>query len=178
MAGSFTNLEGVRQKFDAAIPPIGESKAGWKVLTALARTMALDSFEYEHSGDVLNEIEKIDINMPIDNQLPKKICDLPHPIMWIHYVNPLRVDDVLRHATALQNSIEHESDCVKFNSEMAKSFKITKNQGNIQLMHAKTNIEASFLIDDQVADDTLIIPDKYAIYFPKHCQIKLRLLNV
>ncbi|OUX65526.1 MAG: hypothetical protein CBE41_01520 [Gammaproteobacteria bacterium TMED281] len=178
MAGSFTNLEGVQQKFDAAIPPVGESKAGWKVLTALARTMALDGFEYEHGGDVLNEIEKIKNDVPQANQLPKKISKLPHPIMWVHYVNPLRVDDIVRHASSLQSSIERHSDCVKFNSKIANTFKINANQGNIHLMHAKTNIEAPFIIDDQVADDTLIIPDKYAISFPRHCQIKLRQADV
>ena len=165
MAGSFTNLEGIKTKFDVAIPPIGESKAGWKVLTALARTMAMEGFDYEHSGDVFDEIEKITIDEPQANQLPKKISKLPHPIMWVHYVNPLRIDDIVRHAQSLQSSTDHHSECIKFNSKIANTFKITTNRRKIHLMHAKTNIEAPFIVDEQVADDTLIIPDKYAISF-------------
>tara|TARA_X000000950_G_C13920316_1_gene663045 strand:- start:11604 stop:13199 length:1596 start_codon:yes stop_codon:yes gene_type:complete len=177
MGGSFTNLEGKIQRFNAAIKPIGESKAGWKVIAAVAKTMVMDGFQYTNSQDIQNEIETVETPSISENTLPKKIPQLPHPIMWVHDVHELKVDDIVRHANALQTSISTERQAVRFNKEIAESFKIFDESGLLYLTFGKKSIKVPYIIDENTANDTMIIPDTYAIHFPRHCPIKLRAVD-
>ncbi|GMT42214.1 MAG: NADPH-Fe(3+) oxidoreductase subunit alpha [bacterium] len=54
-SGSFTNLEGRIQRFDAVVKPPGKSRSVLEIFGELARRMGGD-FQYENSGDVTAEI--------------------------------------------------------------------------------------------------------------------------
>ena len=50
--GTFVNLSGIRQSFDAAAPPFGESRPAWRVLRVLGNLFELTGFEQETIDDV------------------------------------------------------------------------------------------------------------------------------
>ncbi|MFT5112481.1 MAG: NADH-quinone oxidoreductase subunit G [Parasphingorhabdus sp.] len=56
MAGSFVNLEGMSQKFNAAVTPKGEARPGWKVLRVLGNELGLSGFDYLEISDVQSEM--------------------------------------------------------------------------------------------------------------------------
>jgi NADH-quinone oxidoreductase subunit G len=56
-AGTFVNVEGRWQSFDAAGEPIAESRAGWRVLRVLGNELELPHCEYRTPSDVSAELE-------------------------------------------------------------------------------------------------------------------------
>ncbi len=53
--GTFTNFEGVIQKFDKVLEPAGEARAEWQILEALGRGLGLH-MTYECAGDIFEEL--------------------------------------------------------------------------------------------------------------------------
>ena len=54
--GVFTNTERRPQRVRAAVPPQGEAKPDWWIMSQLARRLGSDQFEYESAKDVFNEL--------------------------------------------------------------------------------------------------------------------------
>jgi formate dehydrogenase alpha subunit len=52
ISGTYTNLEGRPQKFAAAIPPAGESRPDWWIVSQLAQAMGLEGFNFENAAEV------------------------------------------------------------------------------------------------------------------------------
>lgn len=55
-SGTFVNMEGRAQSFQGAIKPIGESRAGWKILRVLGDGLGLNGFEYASSEAIRDEV--------------------------------------------------------------------------------------------------------------------------
>jgi NADH-quinone oxidoreductase subunit G len=55
-SGTFVNLEGRVQSFQACVPPLGQSRPGWKVLRVLGNLLDLNGFDQDSSEDVLREL--------------------------------------------------------------------------------------------------------------------------
>jgi len=51
-AGSFVNCEGRLQEFNGVVPPLGETRPGWKVLRVLGSMLKLPGFDAESAPDV------------------------------------------------------------------------------------------------------------------------------
>ncbi len=51
-AGSFVNCEGRLQEFHGVVPPLGETRPGWKVLRVLGALLKLPGFDAESAPDV------------------------------------------------------------------------------------------------------------------------------
>ena len=55
-AGTFVNLEGRAQPFNGVVPPLGDTRPGWKVLRVLGNLLQLDGFDYETIDDVRDDM--------------------------------------------------------------------------------------------------------------------------
>ncbi len=55
-AGSFVNCEGRLQDFNGVVPPLGETRPGWKVLRVLGTMLKLPGFDAESAPDVRRAI--------------------------------------------------------------------------------------------------------------------------
>jgi predicted molibdopterin-dependent oxidoreductase YjgC len=53
--GVYTNTERRPQRVRAAVPPVGEARAEWWILSQIARRLGAAGFEYESAADVFNE---------------------------------------------------------------------------------------------------------------------------
>jgi NADH-quinone oxidoreductase subunit G len=58
-AGTFVNVEGRWQSFDAAADSLGESRAGWRVLRVLGNELELPNCEYRLPSDVTADLEDV-----------------------------------------------------------------------------------------------------------------------
>ena len=56
ISGTYTNLEGRPQKFAAAIPPAGESRPDWWIVSQLAQAMGMEGFNFEKAEDVASSM--------------------------------------------------------------------------------------------------------------------------
>lgn len=54
-SGTFVNVEGRVQSFEAAVAPLGETRPAWKVLRVLGNFLDLPGFDYDSSGQVRDE---------------------------------------------------------------------------------------------------------------------------
>jgi NADH-quinone oxidoreductase subunit G len=57
-AGTFVNVEGRWQSFDAAADLVGEARAGWRVLRVLGNELDLPDCEYRTPSDVIAALER------------------------------------------------------------------------------------------------------------------------
>jgi NADH-quinone oxidoreductase subunit G len=57
-AGTYVNFEGLWQSFGAATAPLGEARAGWKVLRVLANALGLNAFDYQSADEVRDEVRR------------------------------------------------------------------------------------------------------------------------
>ncbi|MFM1880192.1 MAG: dehydrogenase subunit [Pseudomonadota bacterium] len=55
-SGSFVNLEGRLQAVQAVVPPLGQSRPGWKVLRVLGNLLGLQNFDFTSSEEVRNQV--------------------------------------------------------------------------------------------------------------------------
>lgn len=54
--GSCTNTDRRVQRLRAAVPPPGEAKPDWWIVSQLAKRMGFQGFDYESAADVFNEL--------------------------------------------------------------------------------------------------------------------------
>ena len=66
-SGSFVNVEGLWQSFKGCVPARGESRQGWKILSALGRVLAPGEFEYDDSLAVKNELKALCGDVALNN---------------------------------------------------------------------------------------------------------------
>ena len=59
MDGTLTNLEGRVQRLHQAIPPVGQSRPGWKIINDLAERIAHVPWNYHSAAEVMMEIASI-----------------------------------------------------------------------------------------------------------------------
>lgn len=174
MSGTFINMLGKQQRFNAAIPPLADSKAGWKVIAAIAQTMQLDSFNYPHSQAVVDEFNQSSFKFESKpHSLPKSIDTERSDNTWVEFHHPFNVDAITRHASALQAVADEDGSVVRVNDALAKQFKLAEN-GSVTLKYGTKKLAASVIIDDFVADNTIVVGKNVANVLPKNCKIELK----
>jgi NADH-quinone oxidoreductase subunit G len=57
-AGTYVNVEGRWQSFDAAADAVGEARPGWRILRVLGNELELPHCEYRTPSDVTAELER------------------------------------------------------------------------------------------------------------------------
>jgi NADH-quinone oxidoreductase subunit G len=57
-AGTYVNFEGTWQSFGAATAPLGEARAGWKVLRVLGNALGLNAFDYQSADEIRDEVRR------------------------------------------------------------------------------------------------------------------------
>ncbi|MBO1923483.1 NADH-quinone oxidoreductase subunit NuoG [Thiomicrorhabdus sp. 6S3-12] len=102
-AGTFVNLNGLKQSFKMAAQPVGDAKAAWKVLRVMGNMLNLSGFDYTHSNEVLREVldncgssvafSKLDASMTTVNNDGK-----------VKLVSPYQMDALVRRAPSLQKT--------------------------------------------------------------------------
>ena len=67
-SGTFVNVEGLWQGFKGCVKTPGESRQGWKILTALGQLLLAGEFVYEDSVAVKNEVKELCKEVSLSNQ--------------------------------------------------------------------------------------------------------------
>jgi formate dehydrogenase major subunit len=57
--GTFTNAERRVQRVRKAVDPPGEAKADWQIMTALARKLGLNGFDFKSVKDIFDDMRKV-----------------------------------------------------------------------------------------------------------------------
>ncbi len=88
--GSYTNLDGITQSFEAAVAPSGEAKPGWKILRRLGEELGLAGFDFIDRAAIDTEMsQNADRSkMPVGHFEPSKQSP------WGNHQSLTRIGDV------------------------------------------------------------------------------------
>jgi NADH-quinone oxidoreductase subunit G len=165
-SGSFVNCEGRLQSFYGTVPPLGETRPGWKVLRVLGNLLGLEGFGYESSDQILAEINAAlgDIKERLGNLSGvaikplasaeassagaglERIADVP-----IHFA-----DSLVRRAAALQRTTDARAPELRINGQLALKLKLASG-ARVRVTQGDGHAELITRIDPGVADDTVRI---------------------
>ena len=105
--GTFVNICGKEQSFNAACAPYMQSKPAWKVLRVLGNLLKLNGFEYQTNKDVINEWKNTlsantgVINYTLPDSLPDR--EIEPSIMLTQSI--YRQSSLVRRSTPLQEQL-------------------------------------------------------------------------
>jgi len=145
-AGTFVSGEGRVQSFHGVVPPLGETRPGWKVLRVLGTTLGLSGFDAESADDVLASVlpagvdvaaklgntTSVALERPATAAAPvERVADIP-----IYFADPL-----VRRSAPLQETADakaprarmHRSLYEMLNLADGAQVKITQGRGQAVL---------------------------------------------
>ncbi len=105
--GSYVNASGDWQSFEAAVPPLGEARPGWKILRMLGKLCGLPGFDHVSVEQITAEVRsKLGAAAPMNegrSAQPSTLPRTPMNSLELVYQRPLYgVDPLVRRAPALQ----------------------------------------------------------------------------
>jgi NADH-quinone oxidoreductase subunit G len=160
-AGTFVNTAGDWQRFQGAVPPVGDARPGWKVLRVLGNLLELNGFEQNTAKQVHDELAAQCDGLTPDNRLqgtPAAVSEmLGTPLVRVGNVPIYATDALVRHAPALQRTQLVESLAVSLHPKQAAELGLAA--GDEVAIHQNGHRgRAQIVLDDRCAIGTVRIP--------------------
>jgi NADH-quinone oxidoreductase subunit G len=119
-AGTFVNAEGVVQKFNGVVKPLGEARPAWKVIRVLGNMLGLDGFNQDNVDAIRNEIApdlQAFVNAKLNNEIRGAAIALPVVATGIERIAEVPIyaaDALVRRAPSLQKSADAKNAKIAF----------------------------------------------------------------
>jgi NADH-quinone oxidoreductase subunit G len=166
-SGTYINVEGQSQSFTGAVPPVGEARPAWKILRVMGNLLNLETFEYNSSEEVRDEVASV-----IDNVTPGSAGSWTTPeslkngagstemgsngtLQRITEIPMYSIDAMTRRAQALQNADESKG-LIQFNSTLAKKLNVATGD-TVVAEYEENAYSAAVMINEGVSDDCVLI---------------------
>jgi len=158
--GSFVNMEGLAQSFNAAVKTYAESSPAWKVYRVLGEQLGIENYQYETANEVMADIlqcGKADTaadSIAGDLELRLKGDGLTRCGEQSIYA----VDALVRRAGALQDTADGKARrMVVINQNTAKQTNIGESD-TVRVSQGDASSVLDLVIDDMVADGSIWLP--------------------
>ena len=162
-SGTLVNVEGLWQSFKGCIQAKGQSRQGWKILTALGQLLVPDNFEFSDSS-VVKEAIKVachDISLNNQNGIQSEQVSLPgisRSVQRVGYVPIYATDESVRQSPALQSTpLMNEQGMVSMNREQAEKLKLADSD-QVQIRQGQGTAVLSLRLTDDVPAGCVAIP--------------------
>lgn len=160
-SGSFINMSGILQSFNAIVPQKEESKYGWQAICDIANKFELPGFIYKNENEILNEFKALckDISKPIWKQMPIEdiTSSIKDDIIIIPEICYLSTDPLIRRAKSLQQSKTHiQHEIIKCNSHTYKKIKDSTN------IYVENKLD--IIIENNISDNCIVINKHSDLY--------------
>ena len=159
-AGSYLNMEGRNQCFNTVVAPPGNARPAWEIVCSLAGKLGLDGFSYKGFEEVRTEAAEEMGTIQPDNMdawnTPESIPARTGELQRIGYVPMNSVDALVRHAPALQQTVDVADGVVHINSITARRLGVAGEE-NIRVISQANALQLPLQLDDTVADDCVLI---------------------
>jgi len=162
-SGTFVNVEGLWQSFKGCVTAKGQSRPGWKILTALGQLLLPGDFEYADSNAIKEEVKALCHDVSLNNfagvesslqSLPAK----PSGVQRVGFTPIYAIDDQSRLSAPLQGTpLMKEQSAIYISPAQAKKSKL----GDADQVHIKQGQGTAILplyITDEVAPGCVSIP--------------------
>ena len=161
-SGSYLNMEGRMQRFDAVAPPPGSARPAWKIICSLAGALGLSGFRYDGFEQACAETAGMMGEAGPDHTAawsePETLAASggSEGLQRIGYVPMNSVDALVRHAPALQQTEDVADGSVHLNRRTARKLDLDE-QEHVMVAGASAGMRLPLKIDDTVADDSALI---------------------
>ena len=159
-SGTFVNVEGRWQSFNATVPPLGEAKPAWKIFRVIGNYFDLVGYDYSDSEQIRDELKN-----KIGDITPSNKMSLDNPITMISKrpglvrVSELHVyagDSIQRRALSLHNTAIANNPICYINSKLAKQVGLVDGDKAVTSQNGR-QLVLPVTIDDRIADQCVLI---------------------
>jgi len=115
-AGTFVNMEGRVQSFNAVAKPQGEARPGWKVLRMLGSTLGLEGFEAERIEEV-----RADIAQPLEGLAEGRLDNAVADFDWQLAAAPQSLERIEEFAIYAMDPVARRSRPLQLTADMKRA---------------------------------------------------------
>jgi NADH-quinone oxidoreductase subunit G len=168
-AGTYVNVEGKWQSMQAVALPAEEVKTGWEVICELAKQCGLIGFDEVVIEELAEEIKTVISGRKLGQKaqqtnehyqamlgfqpnLRRDSKALYRIGQWPIY----RVDSLVRHAKALQATMNENIAAIRINTQLAERLNLTIGS-QVTAKQGDSNVTLPLVIDDTIADNQVWI---------------------
>ncbi len=166
-SGTFVNVEGTWQSFQASAKSFEDARPAWKILRVLGNMLEVDGFDYVSSRDVRDELKNLcDSLSPVSNifevtgiytKLDKNISNL---LQRIGAVGEFSGDSLVRRASALQKS-KPEQNAVQINSNEIKNLALQdaldQTEKMVNVKQGEVLVSMPLIVNEMVPDNCALL---------------------
>jgi NADH-quinone oxidoreductase subunit G len=162
-SGTYVNAEGLWQSFKGCYAAVGESRQGWKILTALARLLLPnDDYSYANSRAVRDELKEQCRELELSNFVgfdsSLKLPTRPRSVQRISEMAIYASDEICRNSQPLQATVNmQQASAVRINLAQAEKLGL----GDAEQVHVEQDggtAILSLIIDENVPAGCAWIP--------------------
>ncbi|HEY7906366.1 MAG TPA: NADH-quinone oxidoreductase subunit NuoG [Wenzhouxiangella sp.] len=166
--GTYINLEGVEQYFEAAVSPTGDARPGWKILRRLGVDLGLSDFDFI-DVQAINEAIAANSDAPkgVKNISPETfVANVPllkpeSGLSRIGDVPMYHCDGLVRRSKPLQDSDHASAPIARLHPETANRLKLTANQ-RVDVTQNGHTASFDWAADERIALDAVWLPTAQA----------------
>jgi len=160
-SGTYVNVEGAWQSFEAAVNPPGEARPAWKVLRVLGNNLGVSGFDYMQAAEVRDEL-----GAQIGGQKPNNLEQLSAGALLykvpgtglerVTLVPMYSADPLVRRAAALQQTGSIADGFVRVSPALAASHGLTDGQ-KVRVEQGETADVIPVIVDKALPDACVLI---------------------
>ncbi|MGR8918879.1 MAG: molybdopterin-dependent oxidoreductase, partial [Gammaproteobacteria bacterium] len=159
--GSYVNLNGDWQSFEAAVRPRGEARPAWKILRMLGATLDLHGFDAVTCADVTTEIKSLVGEVKAGARATPTLDASPHAIdgnelELLVEVPMYACDALVRRAPVLQAMPQAGDDSVRMSAATAARLSLGDGE-QVALSVEGSDVVTTLAIDDGLADGVCLV---------------------
>jgi NADH-quinone oxidoreductase subunit G len=162
-SGTFVNVEGLWQSFKGCVRAPGQTRQGWKILTALGQLLLPGEFGYEDSVAVKNQLRELCSEVSLNNlcgiqSAESKLPGKPRSIQKISMVPIYASDELLRLCVPLQATPLMNDQCaIVMNHQQAGKSKLV-DAVQVHIKQGKGTAVLPLRISEAIATGCVCIP--------------------
>ena len=156
--GSYVNLDGARQLLTEGVRPVGQSRAGWKILRRLGEMLGIEGFDFVGLADVGNQMASFEFDRPQtdgESQLPATVDG--NELWRIGDVPMFATDNLVRRSPPLSQTAHARSTAARINPSTADRLGLS-DAGRVRVVQGETSAEVDLTLDERIAPNALWLP--------------------
>lgn len=159
-SGTFVNLEGRWQSFDAAVPPLGDARPAWKILRVMGNLLGIEGFDYMSARELRSEVQEVAGDVLPGSGAWRSGSRAPWPgdaLCRIGNVPMYAGDPIVRRATALQKTRDAAYGGVMLNARVAARLDLAAGS-SARIRQGDAQIIAPVVVDARLPDGCAALP--------------------
>ena len=162
-SGTFVNVEGLWQSFKGCVKARGESRQGWKILSALGQFLLPGDFDYSDSTAVKNEVRELCRDVSLNNlcgieSTAKRLPVKPRSIQKIGIAPIYACDDMTRLSAPLQATpVMTQQCCIAMNRQLAEKSDLVDSE-QVHIRQGQGTAILPLTISEDIPSGCVYIP--------------------